>query len=278
MPGLEERTIDAFGREWTTFDYARPTDELERLFEEYFDGFPWHELPPDARGFDLGCGTGRWARIAARRVGSLTCVDASPAAVAVARRNLASVPNCRVLEGRAGELPLEDGSMDFGYALGVLHHLVDPPAALRDAVSKLKPGAPFLAYVYYALDGRPLHYRLAWRGSDAIRQVVSRLPYRARLAVARALAALVYYPLARLARLLEGAGAGVEHMPLAQYRNASFYVMKTDALDRFGVLVERRYTRAETVALLEDAGFERVRVSDTPPYWCVLGHAPAAKG
>ncbi len=37
--------------------------------------FPWHTLPDEAVGFDLGCGSGRWARFVGRRVGRLFCVD-----------------------------------------------------------------------------------------------------------------------------------------------------------------------------------------------------------
>jgi hypothetical protein len=45
--------------------------------------------------------------------------------------------------------------MDFGYSLGVLHHLPDPRAGLAACVTKLKPGAPMLVYIYYAFDNRP---------------------------------------------------------------------------------------------------------------------------
>jgi SAM-dependent methyltransferase len=276
MSRLEQRTIDGFGREWTAFDYADSTPELAELFGQYFRIFPWDALPAGAEGFDLGCGSGRWARLVAPRVGRLTCIDASPAAVAVASSNLAGLSNCRVLIGRAGELPLPDASMDFGFALGVLHHLDDPAGGLRDAVLKLRPGAPFLAYVYYALDDRPLHYRLAWRAADTVRRVVSRLPHGLRRAVAGALALLVYYPLARGARALEAGGRSVHDLPLAQYRHRSLYVMRTDALDRFGTPLEQRFTRTEALALMEGAGLERVSVSDSPPFWCALGYAPAA--
>ena len=64
--------------------------ELDRLFQQYFRVFPWHALPEDATGFDLGCGSGRWARCVAPRVGWLHCVDASDRALMVARGNLAT--------------------------------------------------------------------------------------------------------------------------------------------------------------------------------------------
>jgi SAM-dependent methyltransferase len=276
VPTSEERTIEAFGREWAAFDHAAASPaELADAFAGYFAIFPWDALPPDAEGFDLGCGTGRWARFVAPRVGRLHCVEASQAALEVAARNLAVLDGCQLVLARAGALPFPPASMDFGYALGVLHHLDDPDAALADAVAKLRPGAPFLAYVYYALDGRPRWFRGLWRASDALRRVVSRLPFGARRALAEPLAVLVYWPLARLARRLEAAGVDVGSLPLAAYRHRTLYVMRADALDRFGTRVERRFTRAQAVALLERAGLEGVAVSPEPPYWCLVGRRAA---
>jgi hypothetical protein len=40
---------------------------------------------------------------------------------------------------------------------------------------------------------------------------------------------------------------------------------------RFGTPLEKRFTRAEVVSLMEDAGLERVRVSDGAPFWCAVG-------
>ena len=45
-------------------------------------------------------------------------------------------------------MKIKENSMDFGYSLGVLHHIPDTKEALQKCVSKLKPGAPFLVYLY----------------------------------------------------------------------------------------------------------------------------------
>jgi len=52
------------------------------------------------------------------------------------------------------------GSQDFGYSLGVLHHVPDTAAAIRSCVTLLKPGAPLLLYLYYAFDNRPVWFGL----------------------------------------------------------------------------------------------------------------------
>src|SRR5512135_1589691 len=102
-------------------------------------------------------------------------------------------------------MPLADGSMDFGYSLGVLHHLPEPAAGLAACVAKLKPGAPMLIYVYYAFDNRPAWFRLLWRASDALRRAVSRAPFRVKSLLAELFAATVYWPLARGAAVAERA-------------------------------------------------------------------------
>lgn len=50
-----------------------------------------------------------------------------------------------------------------------------------------------------------------------------------------------------------------------------FYVMRTDALDRFGTKLEQRFTRWEIETMLRDAGLIDIRFSETAPYWCAVG-------
>jgi SAM-dependent methyltransferase len=47
---------------------------------------------------------------------------------------------------------LQPNSQDFGYSLGVLHHVPNTAAAIRSCTELLKPGAPLLLYLYYAFD------------------------------------------------------------------------------------------------------------------------------
>src|SRR5918995_1188755 len=141
---LDREVVEGFGEEWSRFDQSGLSrEDRENIFDAYFSIFPWQSLPEGAIGFDLGCGSGRWARLVAPRVGRLHCIDPS-AAIEVARRNLAGQPNCEFHRATVDAIPLADGSMDFGYSLGVLHHVPDTQAGLDACVHKLKPGAPFL--------------------------------------------------------------------------------------------------------------------------------------
>jgi ubiquinone/menaquinone biosynthesis C-methylase UbiE len=273
------KNIDAdvaagFGHEWSTFRQGEnefsPADR-EAIFQSYFHIFPWNELPPDPVGIDVGCGSGRWSVMVAPRVGHLHLLDASSDALTVARQNLADAGNVSFHLASVGDIPLDDNSLDFAFSLGVLHHVPDTMAAIRAIATKLKVGAPFLVYLYYALDNRPWWYRAIWRFSNIFRVTISRLPPRLRLVVSQIIAVAIYWPLARFAALVERAGFSPAAIPLESYRHRKFYVMRTDAYDRFCTTLEQRFTRRQVEQMLAGAGFDEIRFSDTVPYWCAVG-------
>lgn len=269
---VDRATIKGFGEEWAAYDQsALVGEEYRRLFDGYFRIFPFTELPSAAEGFDLGCGSGRWAAGVAPSVGILHCIDPSDQALAVARERLKNTDNVRFHHAAADAIPLADQSQDFGYSLGVLHHVPDTARAMADCVRKLKPGAPFLVYLYYALDDRPRWFRAIWRISDQARRGIAPLPFGARKALTTIIAALAYWPLARVAWLTERLGRDASQIPLSAYRHASFYTMRTDALDRFGTRLEQRFSRGEIEQMMRQAGLTDIHFSDSEPYWVACG-------
>jgi SAM-dependent methyltransferase len=278
---LDLQVTRGFSREWSTF--RQDTDHLsqqqrQKIFDDYFRIFPWHLLPPDGGvGIDVGCGTGRWSMLVAPRVGHLYLLDASAEALTVARENLKSAGNVSFHLNSVAEIPLPANSLDFAYSLGVLHHVPDTQSAITSIAGKLKPGAPFLVYLYYALDNRPAWYRALWQTTNAARLVISRLPYPLRLIVSQIIAAIAYWPLARGARGLARLGLPIGSVPLSYYADKSFYVMRTDAYDRFCTRLEKRFSRAEIEAMLTRAGFGNVEFSDSVPFWCAVGIKLGAK-
>ena len=203
MSNIDTRTVASFGEEWSRFDQSGMSDEEAfKVFQEYFAVFPWEALPADAEGFDMGCGSGRWGRWVAPRVGLLHCIDPS-AAIEIARVNLSEHPNVVFHQASVDASGLPGASQDFGYSLGVLHHVPDTLAAIRSCVSLLKPGAPLLLYLYYRFDNRPWWFRALWRGSDWTRRLIFRLPPGVKHGVTDVIAALVYWPLARLSWVID---------------------------------------------------------------------------
>lgn len=272
---LDIQVTRGFGREWSTF--RQDPDHLSHqqrraIFDDYFRIFPWNLLPPGGGvGLDVGCGTGRWSLLVAPRVQHLHLLDPSPEALDVARQNLAGIDNVSYHLHSVATIPLPSSSLDFAFSLGVLHHVPDTEAAIASIADKLKPNAPFLIYLYYALDNRPIWYRLLWRMTDLARSVVSRLPHPLRLAFSQIVAALIYWPLARVARFIAQHRRSSAALPLAYYADKSFYVMRTDAYDRFCTRLEKRFRRGEIAGMLMRAGFREIAFSDAPPFWCAVG-------
>lgn len=271
MKNFDAETVNSFGDEWSRFDQtALSAEEAKRIFDEYFSVFPWDRIPDSATGFDMGCGSGRWAKIMASKVGRLHCIDPS-SALDVAKRALRDQGNVTFHQASVDDGALPAGSQDFGYSLGVLHHIPDTAGAVHACVNMLKPGAPFLVYLYYAFDNRSALFKAAWKVSDLLRRVICTLPGGLKHMVTDAIAVAVYWPLARLSLLLEKLGSGVKGVPLSYYRNHSFYTMRTDSRDRFGTPLEQRFTKAQIQAMLEAAGLQEVRFSEHAPYWCAAG-------
>jgi SAM-dependent methyltransferase len=211
--------------------------------------------------------------LVAPRVQHLHVLDASAEALTVAKQNMMLLNNVSFYANSVAEIPLPKCSLDFAYSLGVLHHVPDTQAAIDAIADKLKPGAPFLVYLYYAFDNRPPWYRLLWRMTNVARYIISRLPHKLRLVFSQTIAVLIYWPLARAAGLLARLGLGTEHMPLSYYADKSFYVMRTDAYDRFCTRLEKRFTSVEIETMLRRAGFRDIAFSEQAPFWCAVGIA-----
>jgi SAM-dependent methyltransferase len=272
MQNIDKRTVRSFGEEWATFDQTgMPEAETRRRFAEYFSLIRWEDLPKSAIAADIGCGSGRWAALIAPHVATLYCVEASDAALSVARRNLAGHDNCRFYLASVDTLPFPRASLDLCYSLGVLHHVPDTQAGICACAAALKPGAPLLLYLYYDLSNRPWWFRAIWKATDLLRRGTARLPFRLKRVLSSLIAVFIYWPLARLAAVVErwGDPAG---LPLSYYRDKSFYTMRTDAFDRFGTRLEHRFSRAQIEAMMQDAGLIDIAVSDSPPYWCAVGY------
>ncbi len=269
---IDNKVVRDFGKEWQAFNH-KDIDQslLNSAFDSYFHIFPFDDLS-NAIGFDMGCGSGRWAKFVAPRVGFLNCIDPSQDALDEAKLNLKNYKNCSFECNGVDGNTLDDNSQDFGYSLGVLHHIPDTSLALNACAMKLKSGAPFLLYLYYRFDNKPRSYFFLWKISDLVRRVLCRLPFVIKFSISQVIALFIYLPLARLAFLVEKIGVNVTHFPLTWYRNEPFYILRTDALDRFGTRLEQRFTRDEIKAMLESAGFNNIKFSDREPFWTVLAY------
>ncbi len=272
MKNQDKNTVEGFGDEWSRFDQSDlPEDEQKLLFDEYFSVFPWENISKESVGFDLGCGSGRWAKSVAPKVKKLICIDPS-SALDIAKKNLSNFDNCEFQSTTVDDISIDNNSMDFGYSLGVLHHVPNTEMGIKQCVEKLKKGAPLLLYLYYRFDNRPFWFRFIWSISDLLRKIISKMPYGLRYIFSQIIAVAIYFPLARSSFYMEKLNLNVSNFPLSSYKNLSFYTMRTDALDRFGTRLEQRFTRDEIKIMMENAGLENIKFSNSKPYWVAVGY------
>lgn len=134
------RGADAFRH---LFDYVRATGPFLHAWfaKQDFSGL---------RVLDLGCGSGVFSSLLAQRGGEVTAIDLTEAAVRMARetadRTGASVAIARM---DAEKLAFADGTFDFVYSWGVLHHSGDMTSAVAEAARALRPGGRGIMMVYH---------------------------------------------------------------------------------------------------------------------------------
>ena len=271
MKNIDPSTVESFGNEWKRFNQATVSnDELAKNFNDYFEIFPWDIIGEDSIGFDMGCGSGRWAKFVAPKVKYLNCIDPSES-IAVAKKNLKEFTNVEFIARSVSDDVLAENSQDFGYSLGVLHHVPDTSKAIESCVKFLKPDAPFLVYLYYSFDNKSLAYRGIWRLTDMFRRVISRLPSKVKDIITDIIALTVYFPLAKLSKLMDFLKINIESIPLSYYRNHSFYTMRTDSRDRFGTPLEKRFSKEEIEKMMTNSGLTNIKFSNNQPFWCAVG-------
>lgn len=104
-------------------------------------------LPAGAAVLDMGCGRGTSIRLILEmfRPARLAAFDIDATMIEQARRRLGPLAgesvDARVAD--ATRLPFADGGFDAAFELGMLHHIPNWHAALREIARVLKPGAVF---------------------------------------------------------------------------------------------------------------------------------------
>jgi SAM-dependent methyltransferase len=269
---LDQQVIDSFGHEWAAFDYAESeTDEaLDAQFMAYCTPIDLTQFNSKSSvAADFGAGSGRWASRLLPHFSLVYALEPSDGANKVLKNKFSKESRMKILQETVGANSIPTESLDFAMSLGVLHHIPDTGLAIKDVANKIKSGGIFLCYLYYKLDNKPLYYRGLFWGSNSLRWVISRLPYALRRFITQAIASLVYFPLARTAKLLEKRGKNASNFPLHHYANMPFVMLQNDALDRFGTRLEQRFSKKEITEMLGNAGFDlsTLKFSDIEPFW-----------
>ena len=269
---LDQSVIDSFGHEWAAFDYneTESVQALDAQFLAYCRPINLNQFDPTkAVAADFGAGSGRWSSRLAPYFSLVYALEPSDSACMVLKRKFISDTKFKVLQETVGANSIPDASLDLAVSLGVLHHIPDTGLAIKDVSRAVKPGGYFLCYLYYSLENKPVHYKMIFRGVNLVRIVISNLPQCLKRLCATVIASLVYWPLARISKLLTKIGKDTSNFPLHHYAEMPFVMLANDALDRFGTTLEQRFSKTQITEMLFIAGFDvsTLIFSDSEPFW-----------
>ena len=269
---LDQGVIDGFGHEWAAFDYVETetAEALDAQFAAYCAPLDLGDFNPTTSvAGDFGAGSGRWSSRLAPYFSLVYALEPSDGASQVLRKKFTGDSKIVVLQETVGANSIPAASLDLAMSLGVLHHIPDTALAIKDVSRSIKPGGVFLCYLYYNLENKPTYYKVIFKGVNVVRRVISASPQPIRRLSATIIAALVYWPLARLSKVLSKLGRNTSNLPLHHYADMPFVMLANDALDRFGTSLEQRFSKAEITEMLRAADFDltTLKFSDSEPFW-----------
>ena len=269
---LDQGVIDGFGHEWAAFDYVETetAEALDAQFAAYCAPINLAQFNPETSvAGDFGAGSGRWSSRLAPYFSLVYALEPSDGASQVLRKKFTGDPKIVILQETVGANSIPVASLDLAMSLGVLHHIPDTALAIKDVSRSIKAGGVFLCYLYYNLENKPTYYKVIFKGVNVMRRVISASPQKVRRLSATVIAAIVYWPLARLSRVLSKLGRNTSNLPLHHYADMPFVMLANDALDRFGTSLEQRFSKAEITEMLRTADFDltTLKFSDSEPFW-----------
>ena len=113
--------------------YARHRAASSFVLDELRRGWAAH---PESKVLEVGCGTGAHLRALVETTGCLGWgIDPSHEMI----RRASDDDTVHFLEGRAGDLPFEDGCFDLVFSVNVVHHMKGTMDHFREALRVLEP-------------------------------------------------------------------------------------------------------------------------------------------
>jgi ubiquinone/menaquinone biosynthesis C-methylase UbiE len=259
-------TSDRFGYGWVAAGLPEPvTSPIAyhlHLMQTALDAPPFSGLVLDAgagEGIDLasvgltpGC----------RAVG----VELSNGGIQATAARIRGGSRAALVQGNILAMPFRSNTFDHAYSYGVVHHTVDPQAAVREIARTVKPGGSVLIYVYEDFERRGPHWQLALGMVNAIRRPISRMSPAGIRRVCAAIAPLVYLTCTIPSRYFSWA----QRFPYPAAQNPTLQSLVPDLYDRLAAPIEERYSETGARALVEQAGCS-VKASAYIRGWAVWG-------
>ncbi len=163
------------------FDRLAALDTGRWSHNSHYHSYLLRRLPPRMdSALEIGCGTGEFTRLLARRARRVTAIDLSPEMVRVARERSTACANIEYIVADATAWDISPNTYDCVATIATLHHLPLEPTLtrMRDA---LRPGGTLLVLDLHAPDfpGAYLRFPVAFAANLLLR-LAHGLPLRER--------------------------------------------------------------------------------------------------
>jgi SAM-dependent methyltransferase len=237
--------VSSFSYEWrkharTQLDSASHGERSEKQFQLRLNRpLDWLE---GKLVLDAGCGSGRFAEIAARHGGTVVVADFS-FAIDVARENLSKYPNVHYVQADLNRLPLKPETFDLVYSFGVLHHTPDARQAFQSIAKRVKSGGVLSMFVYASYN-KALVY-----SSDFWRRLSTKLPHQLLYSICAASVPLYY-----LYSLPVVGSVGKALLPISMEPDWRWRWL--DTFDWYSPHYQSKHTHAEVAGWFAESGFD----------------------
>jgi SAM-dependent methyltransferase len=268
---VTHQTASSFGFLWTASDdddgHAWESGRYHFLKLSETLGLP----QPDGVILDAGCGEGIDVVYHGQQGSQIVGVELSDGGCATTFRRTARLPAAHVAQADLRRLPFADATFRLAYSYGVLHHVAEPEAAIREIARVTQTGGLVAVYLYEDFAERALGWRVLLRVVNQLRHITVRFPHRLLYTLCQIASPLVFVVLTVPSRVLSRIPASRVFASRLPYNfGTGPFSMVGDLYDRFSAPVEARYSRESAAALIEDAGF-RVSAVANNRGWMIAG-------
>jgi SAM-dependent methyltransferase len=257
-----DQTIKDFGKQWLKYSDNEGYYGSLELFSDILAPFL---KTNEIRGYkvaEIGSGTGRIVNmLLVAGAKHVTAVEPSDA-YEVLCHNIQQPEKVTCLKITGDQLPAY-GDLDYIFAIGVLHHILDPGPVVEAAFKALRSGGHLFVWLY-GKEGNRLYLTLI----EPLRIFTKHLPHFS----LAALVEFIYWPLLFYIKFCH-----VFSLPLRGYMLSVLEKMSPEKrrliiYDQLNPAHAKYYTRVEAEKLLVDGGFTNVRIHHRHGYsWTVIG-------
>jgi SAM-dependent methyltransferase len=248
-----------FGFQWTKHEKTQLDGEMSKSSEEYFKARLGLD-PEKLSGkliLDVGCGMGRYAEVASRYGARVIGIDLSRA-VEAAYANLKDRPNVQIIQASVFDLPFAEGTFDYIYSIGVLHHTPDCHKAFSCLPRLLRPGGKVSIWVYSHYD-KPFFFM-----SELYRHVTPKLPTKVLYALCHVSVPLHWIDQALLKVRLKPVAYALRFAVPIPSRHPDWHWRVLDTFDWYGPQYQSKHTYEEVFKWFEAEGMVNIRVLGAP--------------